>query len=96
MMPVNKQLCRDAGVKPGDTIEVVMQRDDEQRVVNVPKELKALLRSEKRAKANWEKLSYTHKKEIAKWLADAKRDETRDRRVAKVTDVLKEWSKWDG
>jgi hypothetical protein len=27
MMPVNKTLCEGAGVKPGDLVDVVMQRD---------------------------------------------------------------------
>ena len=36
MMPVNKTLCQGVGVKPGDAVEVVMERDEEARTVEAP------------------------------------------------------------
>ena len=36
MMPVNKTLREGAGVEAGDMVEVVMERDDEKRTVEVP------------------------------------------------------------
>ena len=94
MMPVNRSLCRGAGVKPGDVVEVVMERDEEQRTVEAPPVLKKALTKNKTAQANWEKLAFTHKKEMANCIVGAKQEETRARRLAKVMEVLKTGAKW--
>jgi len=96
MMPVNQTLCRGAGVKPGDTVDVVMERDEEERTVDAPLLLKKELVKSKTARANWEKLSFTHKKEMAICITEAKQEETRARRLAKVMQVLKTGTKWTG
>jgi bacteriocin resistance YdeI/OmpD-like protein/uncharacterized protein DUF1905 len=88
MMPVSKVLRDGAGVNPGEIVEVVMERDDEKRTVEAPVVLKKLLAKNKAAKANWEKMGFTHKKEIALWIEAAKKEETRERRVAKAMEVL--------
>lgn len=96
MMPVNKTLRDGAGVKPGDTVEVVMERDDAERTVEAPEVLKKALAWNKAAKANWERLAFTHKKEMAVWIDGAKQEETRKRRLAKVVQVLETGTKWTG
>ncbi|MFZ0815544.1 MAG: YdeI/OmpD-associated family protein [Candidatus Sulfotelmatobacter sp.] len=96
MMPVNSTLCKGAGVKPGDTVDVVMERDEEERTVDAPLPLKKELAKSKTARANWEKLSFTHKKEMAICIVEAKREETRERRLAKVMQILKTGAKWTG
>ena len=45
---------------------------------------------------NWEKYSYTHRKEMARSITEVKQEETRIRRLAKVMDVLKSGKKWPG
>lgn len=52
MMPVNKTLREGAGVKPGDTVEVVMERDGEERTVEAPPLLKKELARNKKAREN--------------------------------------------
>jgi hypothetical protein len=96
MMPVNKTLRDGAGVKPGDVVEVVMERDDEERTVEAPAELKKAFAKNKTAKMNWEKMGFTHKKEMAIWIEGAKREETRLRRLEKVVSVLEKGTKWTG
>jgi Domain of unknown function (DUF1905)/Bacteriocin-protection, YdeI or OmpD-Associated len=96
MMPVNKALCSGAGVKPGDVVDVVMERDDEERTVDAPPELNKELAKNKTAQANWEKMSFTHKKEMANSIREAKQEETRARRLAKVVQILKSGAKWTG
>jgi hypothetical protein len=96
MMPVNKALCEGAGVQPGDTVEVVMQRDDDARTVEAPPQLKKELAKNKKAAERWEKLSFTHKKEMASSIREAKQEETRMRRLAKVMRVLNGKAKWTG
>jgi hypothetical protein len=96
MMPVNKTLRDGAGVQAGDMVEVVMERDDEERRVEAPAVLKKALAKNKEAKGNWGKLSFTHKKEMANWIEQAKQEETRVRRLAKVVSVLEKGTKWTG
>jgi hypothetical protein len=93
MMPVNSTLCRGAGVRPGDHVEIVMERDEEKRTVDAPPLLQKELAKNKAARANWDKLSFTHKKEMARSILGAKQEETRTRRLAKVMDVLKTGTK---
>jgi hypothetical protein len=96
MMPVRKSLRDGAGVNPGDTVSVVMERDEAERTVEVPAVLKKELAKNKTAQANWEKLSFTSQKEIARSITGAKKEETLVRRLAKAVDILKTGKKWTG
>jgi len=96
MMPVNKTLCQGAGVKPGDFVDVVMERDEEERTVGAPPELRKELTKSKTAQARWGELAFTHKKEMAISISGAKQEETKKRRLAKVMDVLKNGARWTG
>ena len=96
MMPVNKTLCEGARVAAGDVVEVVMERDEEERTVEAPPLLKKALAKSKAAEENWRKLSFTHKKEMAQAILGAKQEETRLRRLMKIVQVLKSGSKWTG
>jgi hypothetical protein len=96
MMPVNQALRRGAGVKPGDVVEVLMERDQEARTIEAPPELKRELAKNKRAQERWDGLAFTHKKEMASSISGAKQEETRKRRLAKVVQVLSTGAKWTG
>jgi hypothetical protein len=96
LMPVNKLLRAGAGAEPGDLVDVVMERDEEERTVEAPPLLKQALAKNKTAQANWEKLSLTHKKEMALAIAGAKQEETRARRLEKIMEILKTGAKWTG
>jgi uncharacterized protein YdeI (YjbR/CyaY-like superfamily) len=73
-----------------------MERDEKKRTVDAPQLLKKELAKNKTARANWEKLAFTHKKEMAQSILGAKQEETRTRRLAKIMDVLKTGTKWTG
>jgi uncharacterized protein YdeI (YjbR/CyaY-like superfamily) len=96
MMPVNQTLRHGAGVKPGDMVDLVMERDPEVRTVEAPPELKKELAKSKRAREKWDELSFTHKKEMANSISGAKQEETKKRRLARVMEVLKTGAKWTG
>jgi len=95
MMAVNRELREGAGVRAGDTITVVMERDTEPRVITPPADLARAIKTNKDAQAAWDKLSYTHKKEYAQAVEEAKRPETRQRRIERAVAQLaagkKEW-----
>jgi ribosomal protein L11 len=82
---------RDAagGIEKGDTVEVEIERDDAPRDVDVPEELTAALAEDHELKTAFESLAFTHRKEYATWIAEAKRPETRARRVEKALDMLR-------
>lgn len=95
-MPVNKTLREGGKCKAGDVVKIVLERDDEKRVVEPPALLKKELTKSKTAQANWEKMSFTNQKEIALSIANAKQEDTRARRLAKAMDILKNGKKWTG
>jgi hypothetical protein len=88
MLPVLKGIREQIGKGPGDTIEVVVWKDEEERVVAIPVLFKALLKKEGLL-AGFEKLSYTHRKEYVRWIEEAKREETRQNRMVKAIAMLK-------
>jgi len=77
----------------GDEVKVSVELDVEERVVTVPAELKRAFKSDKDARSAFEKLSYTHQKEYVRWIEDAKKVETRQSRVVKTIEMLKESKK---
>ena len=89
LVGLNREVRKAAGVQAGDTIELELELDTKPREVEVPPALGAALAADNEARAAYEKLSYTHRKEYARWVADAKRDETRERRIAKTIEELR-------
>jgi len=87
-MVVNREARAGAGVEAGATITMTMERDAEPRVVRPPAELARALKANKAAQAAWDKLSYTHQKEHARAVEEAKRPETRARRVERAVAEL--------
>jgi uncharacterized protein YdeI (YjbR/CyaY-like superfamily) len=96
MMPVNKALFAGAGARPGDVVDVLMERDVEERSMEAPPELAKELKKRKKALKRWETLAFTQKNEMATAISGAKQEETRKRRLAKVIRVLETGAKWTG
>jgi hypothetical protein len=88
MLAVHKAIRDQIGKQPGDKVAVVLSRDDAPRDVEVPPELEARMK-----KAGvlpfFESLSFTHRKEYSRWISEAKKDETRARRLDKAIELLK-------
>lgn len=77
------------GVEIGDDVEATIELDAAERTVEVPPELAAALDAEPDARAAFDALSYTLRKEHARSVADAKKPETRDRRIGKILEKLR-------
>ena len=95
-MAVNRTMRAGAKAKAGDVVEVVLERDLEERTVKAPPELRKELSQNKKAKQRWDGLAFTHQKEMANSITGAKQEETRKRRLARVMQVLKTCTKWTG
>ena len=83
---VNAEARRAAGVKAGDTVTVTLEEDTEKRDVAVPAGLRRELGPGLAGKL--ESLSFTHKKEFVRWYTDARKEETRARRVERMKAML--------
>ena len=60
------------------------------RSLVVPKELEAILDKDETAREHWDKFPYSHRKEYVEWIEEAKRDETRTRRIAEAYQKIRE------
>ncbi|MGN6502823.1 MAG: YdeI/OmpD-associated family protein [Pseudolysinimonas sp.] len=78
-----------SGAAGGQVVEVTIVRDEAPREVEVPDALAAALAADPVAAAAWERLAYSHRKEHARAITEAKSDETRERRVAKAVSMLR-------
>lgn len=81
------------GKQAGDTVHVRLWRDDEPREVAVPEELEVAFKANEEAKKNFDALSFSHRKEYAYWVGDAKKEETQKARVQKVIEMLEQGKK---
>jgi len=95
MLPILKAIREQIGKQPGDTVEVEVRRDAAERVLEMPEDLVKLLKKEKLL-AVFEKLSYTHRREYCRWITEAKRAETRSKRLEKAAQMLRAGVKTPG
>ena len=86
---VLKSIQQAAGVELGDTVDVLLELDTNPRVVEPPADLARAMARDKKMTANWEKLSFTNKKEMALSLEEAKKPVTRERRLAAAITKLR-------
>jgi uncharacterized protein YdeI (YjbR/CyaY-like superfamily) len=93
LMMVSKAIQADANAKPGDTVKVVMQPDTAPRVVKVPPELRKALAKNKAAKVAFAKMPYSHQKQYVEAIVEAKKPETRARRIAGALKMMVAWGK---
>ncbi|MGB2756584.1 MAG: YdeI/OmpD-associated family protein [Acidimicrobiia bacterium] len=87
---LRKDQLREFGVAAGDGVQVTVDLDAAPRVVEVPAELAAAFKTAPDVAAYFESLSFTHRKEYARWVAEAKKQETRDARASKAIQMLRD------
>lgn len=90
MVGFNSQHREASGLRGGDEVEVEIQLDTEPREVDVSADLAAALDAEPKARETFEKLSNSNKKWHTYQVETAKTDETRQRRIAKSVEMLRE------
>ena len=87
MFPVSAAVREKAGVQAGDEVE--LELDTTPREVSLPPELAKALKADRKAREAFEKLSYTNQKRHALAVEEAKSDDTKRRRLAKILDELR-------
>jgi hypothetical protein len=88
MLGMTQKIRAVIGKKPGDIVHVILKKDDEPRIVEIPEDFKKLLDENEQASGFFNTLSYTNKKEYAEWIISAKRAETREKRVKDAITML--------
>ncbi|MBV9823253.1 MAG: DUF1905 domain-containing protein [Actinobacteria bacterium] len=90
LLGFSKKLRADLGVELGEVLDVEIALDAGPREVEVPPALGAALAGDPAAQAAFDALAPSHRKEFARWVAEAKRDETRTSRVEQTLQMLRE------
>ena len=89
-LPVNRALREAAGVAAGDAVVIELEADDQPRTVDPPADLAGALAADPEARAAFDGLSHTHQREYAQWVAEARREATRRRRVEQAVQMLRD------
>ena len=87
MLGIPKAFRDEAGISAGDNIVITLEPDTAPREVDVPADLAKTIKKAGLTAA-WDKLSYTHKKEHVRVVVEAKRPETRIKRIEKAVEML--------
>ena len=90
LVGLSRAVREEAGVEAGDTVAVELELDTAPREVEVPQALANALANDSEARAAFDRLAYTHRKEYARWIDGAKREETRQRRVTQAIEMLRQ------
>ena len=90
LLIILKGIREQIGKTFGDEITVTIEPDTEPRVLEIPDDLTKALSQDEEAKAFFDKLSYTHRKEYVNWINEAKKEETRQNRLIKTIEMLKQ------
>ena len=87
MVGVPKVFREAANVKAGETITVTLVKDSEKRTVEIPQDLAEALTKAGLTEV-FAKMSYTHQKEYVNAINEAKKPETRTRRIEKAIELV--------
>jgi hypothetical protein len=85
---LNREVRAGAGAQAGDRVTLELALDTQPREVDVPPALSQALARDAEARAAFDALAFTHRKEFARWVQEAKREETRERRVTQALEML--------
>jgi hypothetical protein len=89
LVGLNREVRQAAGVAVGDWVEVTILLDREVRQVELPAELADALSVDPEARARFDSMAFTHRKEYARWIGEAKRENTRRRRVGQALEMIR-------
>jgi hypothetical protein len=90
LLGLRREIREAASAEAGDEVTVTIALDEAPREVEVPPALALALEGDAEAKARFDALAFTHRKELARWIDEAKKDATRERRVAQALEMLHE------
>lgn len=90
MLPVSAEVRERAGIAAGDEVEVQIELDTAPREVAVPPDFQAALDLDPDARRFFDALSYSNKRRLVMQIDGAKTADTRQKRITKTVDMLRE------
>jgi Domain of unknown function (DUF1905)/Bacteriocin-protection, YdeI or OmpD-Associated len=87
-MMMNKALLSGAKASAGDRVKVVMEKDEGKRAMATPPDLARALSKSPAAGKIFKAKTDAFRNEYIVWIASAKQDETRRRRIARAVELI--------
>jgi hypothetical protein len=88
-IPLRRSNREAAGLTGDETLDVEIALDKGKRVVNPPRDFVAALKAAPPAWQRWQELSFSHQREYAEAIAEARKPETRSRRIAGAVRMIR-------
>ena len=85
---VTKAIRKKIGKQPGESVHVIIERDFEERIIDIPEDLLVLLNQNPEIKEYFNSLAFSHRMEYSNWILEAKKTETRQNRLLKTIELL--------
>jgi bifunctional DNA-binding transcriptional regulator/antitoxin component of YhaV-PrlF toxin-antitoxin module len=92
MLGILKAIREQLGKGEGDVVHVTVELDDKPRVVELSDDIIKALKDANLYDA-FRAMAYTHQREYMQWIEGAKQAETRQRRIQKTVDMVREKAK---
>ena len=89
-IPVSAEHRAAAGLRAGDEVDVELRLDDQPRELAVPEDLASALQADSVARQAFDSLSPSRRKAVVQQLETARTTETRQRRLTKAMQDLRE------
>jgi hypothetical protein len=90
LLGITKKIRSEINKQPGDFVHVVITKDDEERIVEIPEDFQKQLDENEKAKVFYKTLSYSNQKKFVDWVSSAKKLETREKRIEEAIEMLAE------
>jgi hypothetical protein len=87
----NADMRERSGVEPGERVRVALEVDHAPRAVEPPRELERALRDDIPASNAYQAMPPSHRKAYVEFIEEAKRPETRVRRVQQALRMMAQW-----
>jgi len=85
---ITKKIRSEINKQPGDTVHIVLIKEESIRTIEIPEQLKELLEENKEALEFFNTLSYSNKKKYTDWIISAKKMETKNKRLNEAIEML--------
>ena len=88
-IPLRRSNREAAGLQGGETLDVEIALDTEKRIVSPPPDFVTALKAAPPAWERWQELSFSHQREYAEAITEARKPETRARRIANAVRTIR-------
>ncbi|MDQ1856677.1 YdeI/OmpD-associated family protein [Chryseobacterium sp. WLY505] len=88
ILGLTQEIRKKLGKTFGDEVSVSLIEDKEERVVEIADDIDLVFKENPEAKALFDAMSYTHRKEYIRWIEEARKPETRENRKIKMVQMI--------